>query len=578
MKEKTISFLKSNLFFSVVLNTFIMLFCINITSFSYDSIKDFYNSLYICQYHHYYSHEINYILSVFVGSIQFVLTNFNSFVLTQILLSCISFISITYVFSDKFGKIKALFFSLLLNILFAFNHYAAINSSKTAAILLVGGLLLTLSAIRNKKYNLPFLIGIIEIILGSFFDFKYFFIACGFYVVFFVADMISKKKYKLAFRKFFWYFRPFLLVLLLLVSTVVGLNRYSYSVNNASAEASDYYKYSYLTEEIGHLPYPDFDDHKIEFESVGILSESDYELLKNGYYDKDTSLNLNALNLVTEIQEKENSKTILTESGNIFVDLWSHFASFDCYAIVCILILITFITFIFLHKRRFAFFPVFILISALISSVLMRYFHSGATYLVYGIWLMTFTFILYSFDFENFKNFERINLPSILKVKKDRIFIASLCLIAVCAGYFTVYQLNLNSVDENKKPKAIFAEINRHPDRYYVFDPTSIDDYIKYTDNYIHPLWGFRDNFLINVDGFSYFNKSNERLKRNYSENIYEAVLNGEKIYVIDKYMTYKKEEYFTQYYSDRNTPVIYNQINELDNYKVYKIEYLNLD
>ena len=118
MKEKTIAFFKSNLFFSVALNILIMLFCINITSFSYDNIKDFYNSLYICQYHHYYSHEINYILAVIIGSLQFVLTNFNSFVLTQILLSCVGFISITYVLDDKFGKGKALFFSVLLNILF----------------------------------------------------------------------------------------------------------------------------------------------------------------------------------------------------------------------------------------------------------------------------------------------------------------------------------------------------------------------------------------------------------------------------------------------------------------------------
>ena len=196
----------------------------------------------------------------------------------------------------------------------------------------------------------------------------------------------------------------------------------------------------------------------------------------------------------------------------------------------------------------------------------MRYFHSSAIHLIYGIWLMMFTFIIYSFDFENFKN---INLPSLLRNKKEKIFIASFCLITLCAGYFTTYQLHANPIDANKKPKAIFAEINRHPDRYYVFDPVSINDYIKYTDNYIHPLWGFRSNFLVNVDTFGYFNKSNERLKRNYSENIYKAVIEGEKIFVVDKYITYKKEEYFTQYYS----PITYNQIDELDNFKVYKIE-----
>ena len=182
MKEKILNLLKSNLFFSVVLNVAVMLLCIVLTSFSYDSYDDFYNSLSICQNHFYYSNTINYILAVLIGTVQYVFTDFNCFVLVQVLFSCLAFTSITFVFVDKFNKSKSLIISLLLNILFAVNHYSAINSSKTSALLLAGGFLLVLNAINNKKYNLSCWIGVTEIILGTFFDYKYFFVALGFAV------------------------------------------------------------------------------------------------------------------------------------------------------------------------------------------------------------------------------------------------------------------------------------------------------------------------------------------------------------------------------------------------------------
>ena len=210
MKDKIIKLLNSKLLFAFVLNVLIMLLCIHLTSFSYDSSKDFYNSLYICQNHYYFGSSVNYILATLVGSVQYVLMNFNCFVLAQILLSCVAFTSVTFVFADKFNKKKALIFTALIVILFATHHYADIHSNKTSALLLTAGFMLVLNAIRNKRYNLPCWIGVTEIAFGSFFNFKYFFVSLAFAVAFFAGDMISKRKYKFPLRKFFWYFRPYL--------------------------------------------------------------------------------------------------------------------------------------------------------------------------------------------------------------------------------------------------------------------------------------------------------------------------------------------------------------------------------
>lgn len=569
MKEKILNILKSNLFFAVVINIVIMLFCIEVTTFSYDSSKDFYHSLYICNNHFYYSSSINYILSTIIGSVQYVFDGFNCFVLAQILLSFGAFTSITFVFADKYSKRKSAVITFLINILFALNHYADIHSSKTAALLVTAGFLLLLNSINNKRYNLPCWVGTAEVAFGSFFDYKYFFIGLAFAVAFFVGDLISKRKHKIAFRKFFWYFRPFLIVFALVTLFVAGLNQYSYSVNHATEEATNYYEYEYTTDSISSLPYPNYADYKAELSSVGITTENNYELLKNGYIDQSNSLGITALKLVSDIQQKENSKTVLFVTGNIFSDIAYHLVSFDCYAIIYIVFIALSVFFIVFQKRRFAFFPFLYIATGLASSILLRYFFSGETFLVYGIWLMMYIFLLYSFNFEQVRPHKN---PPVLRMKNSYIFISAICVICLFLCYSIVFQNTANPIKESERPQSLFAEIDRHPDRYYVLDPNTGNEYMKYTENYIHPLWGFRYGFLDNVDGFGYFHNSEELRKRNLSDNIYKAVLTYNKIYVVDKNITFRKERYFTSKYAENGKTVSYNQISEFDEYKIYTV------
>lgn len=569
MKEKILNLLKSNLFFSLVLNLIVILFCVAVTTFSFDDSKDFYNSLYICQHHFYYSSSINYILSSIIGMAQYVFDGYNCFVLAQILLSYVAFVSISFVFADKYSKRKSLIISLLINILFALNHYADIQSSKTAALLIAAGFLLLLNAVNNKRYNLPCWIGAIEVAFGSFFDFKYFFIGLGFAVAFFIGDMISKRKYKIAFRKFFWYFRPFLIVFALITLLVTGLFNFSYSVNQATEKAKSFYEYEQLTEAVSTLPFPDYIEHKDEFVEAGIATENEYQLLKSGYIDKENSLNIDAIRTVYQIQQRENSKTPLYAVNDIFRDISHHLATFDRYAVIIIVFLVVSAIFIVFHKKRFAFFPFLFLVTGLITSGLLRYFYSGEVFLIYGIWLMMYVFLLYSFNFEQNRPHKN---PPVLRMRKSYIFISGLGMVCLFMINCTVFQSTANPLKESDSPQRLFAEIDRHPDRYYVLDPNTAVDFIKYTENYIHPLWGFREGLLENVDGFGFFNNSEELYKRNFSQNIYKTVLKYDKCYVIDKSITFRKEKYLTQKYADKDKSVIYNQVDELNGYKIYQV------
>lgn len=568
MKEKICGLVKSKWLLAIIINIAILALCILITSFSYDNADDFYNSLYICKYHYYYNNDINFILSTLIGSMQYVLNGFNCFVLSQILMSCFAFASFSYVLIDKFGKTKGIAFTLMINVLFALNHYADMSSNKTAALLLAAGFILVHNSIRNKRYNYPCWVGIIEILFGSFFNYQYFFVAFGFALAFFIAELFAKKKYKTNFRRFHWFFRPYLILFVLIAALAFGTNLYSKSVNTSNATASDYYEYSCLTDSINNLPFPDYKTHKDEFVSAGV-DENDYELLKSGYYDINTSLNLNSLKLVSQIQDSENSKNIFSGFSDIGFDMLTHFSTFDAYAYTITIFVLLTVAYIFIQKKHYFLFPTLYAVAAVVSGLCMRYFYSGSASLIYGIWLMLFMFLIFSFNFEEFN---KIKLISHVKTQKRRVIASSILILCLLSGYGTVYATHYQTLQLNNKPSDLYAEIDRHPERYYVLDPSTSFDYLKYTDNFTHPLWGFREDFLENIDGFSYFHNNQEIYKHNLPDNIYKAVLGNKNIYVVDNYITFRKEKYLKKYYAQHDLSVSYMQINEINGFKIYDV------
>ena len=568
MKEKILKAIKSKLTFAVVLNLLIMSFCILVTSFTYTNGKDFYNSIFICQNHFYYSCEINYILAVIIGTIQYAVTDINAFVLVEVGLSFAAFTSITYVFADKFNFRKSFVFSMVINILFALNHYSTIDSNKTATLLLAGGFLMILNAIRNKRYNLPCWIGVAEILFGAFYNIVYFFVALGFGVAFFLGDMIAKKKFRLDFQKFFWYFRPYLLMFLFVTLVTLGLTQFSYSINHSSEESADYYRYSTLKDSIDTLPFPDYSEHAEEFSEVGIKSDCEYELLKNGYYDDSKALNITSLELVSDIQQRESDKTVLYALNDWFEDMLGHVMGLDAFLIAAVVYLLISAVFIVYHKNRFAFFPLFFVIAAFAASVTIRYLFDGSDSRIYGIWVMMIVFLLFSFNFVGLRS----KMPAErLRTRNSFLIISCVALVLLFGAYTTVYMLNTPN-RENDAPYNLITEINRRPDCYYVMDSASKQEFDKYTENYIHPLWGFREGYLENLDSFGFHHNYEMLRKRNLSYNIYEALLTNRKIYVVDKYITFKKEKYFNVNYGKKYENIYYQLVKELDDYKIYEV------
>ena len=570
MKDLILKALKSKILFAAVINAVFAAVIIIFTSFSYLDSKDFYTSTLICRDHFYYSGTINYILAAIVGTVQYSMQDFNCFVLFQILASYAAFVSITFVFADKYNKRKAFIFTAVFNIIYALNHYSQVSSKSTSALLLLGGFMLVLGAIYHKRYSLSCWLGVVEIIFGSFLNYLYFFVALGFAVAFFFGDMIAKKKYRLQFQKFFWYSRPFFLMFLLVTALCMGLAQFSYSVNHATYEAEEYYRYSTAAEAVDSLPFPDYKEHTEEFKQAGIDTESKYEVFKQGYYDADKKLDTDAIEAVNKIQLAEVRSKPAYALDSMFMDFYAHIQNPDTTFIAMLVYIAISIIFIIYHKNRFSFFPLFYFLAGIITCIVLRLFLFINSAVLYGVLMFMLALLMNSFNFE----IQRSEKPSSkLRLSNGYLIISSIAVILVGIINVFVFFNSLPTVNYNNVPESLISDINRNPDCYYVIDTATEKDFVQYTENYLHPMWGFRNEYLENLDSFGYFHNSDMLRRRYLPENIYEAVMTNRKIYVIDKNIVFRKENYLTENYADPNSYVSYEQANELDGYKIYEVK-----
>ena len=574
MKEKTLKILKSSFLFAFVLNAIFLALCVIFTSFTYETDVDYYNSLYICRDHMYTNATINYVLAMLIGTAQYAFSGINCFVIFEVMASFAAFVSITFVFADKYNKRKAFVFATVLNIMFALHHYTNVDSTRTAALVCAAGFLLILLAIYQKRYSLSCWVGVLELMIGSFMNLAYFFIALGFAVAFFFGDLIAKKKYRLPFQKLFWYFRPFLLMFIFVSLLALGLYQFSYSVNHATEQASDYYEYAVTENAVDSLPFPDYTEHLEEFEEVGITNQADYEMLKGGYYDADTVLNTDALKAVQKMQLKDKPNTIGNTILSVFTDNYEEITHLSRSIIVIAVYLTVSLIFILYHKNRFSFFPLFYFIVGCVSSFVLRFFFSSGDNFTYGVWVFMVAMLLNSFNFEVLRSEKK----SSFRRHNGYLILSCAVILLLAASNGLVYYNNRTVIPEKNSARFLLSEIDRNPDYYYVLDPATKDKFIKNTENYEHPMWGFRDGYLDNVDDFGYFHNEQTLRRRNMPQNIYRAVLDTKKTFVIDNNIVFKKERFFSAHYTQDGSHVTYAPESEPSGYKIYKVSVEKLD
>ena len=231
----------------------------------------------------------------------------NAFMLLQIVFSFISLTTICGIYFDVFNFKIALLFSMLTECALAVNFYSIITFSKTAGILATAGALTMLWAHHGNK-NIGFSIyGFVLVVLGSFYRMKIFYAVAAVFCCCIAAILLAK------IWQFGWKSLPSLLreivtvrnicLVLGLLICVFGCNSLSTQLIMDSDEGLAYYKeYNHLRSTLVDYPLPEYEKAEEAFKKIGV-SENDYEMLKNWYFDDQGFGDMETFQGIIDIQQ-----------------------------------------------------------------------------------------------------------------------------------------------------------------------------------------------------------------------------------------------------------------------------------
>ena len=283
---------------SIVINLIILIAVMLLTDVTYETNDDY---AIACRIVDEYAHVnfINYYLCKMLIPIQLLLPGINVYILFQIAVSFIAFVFILKVILDKTqSKLSnsenalsgnaALFINIFLALtilLYSVDHYCNIQFTKTAALLIVAGMLLMIDSMISKRRWYYYIYSVLFLYLGVAFRIDGLIAVIGFsgvFLIFWIIENRQKLKSEgyISFKRICIY-----LLLLAFIASCYGFDAASQRANTSNDELEKYKAYSELRSDVVDYPIYDFySENEAAYDEIGI-SENDLYLVDHWYLD-----------------------------------------------------------------------------------------------------------------------------------------------------------------------------------------------------------------------------------------------------------------------------------------------------
>ena len=277
-----------------------------VTDLAYETNDDFAISSKIADAYP-YAGFVNYYLCRALIAVQSLFSELNVYVLFLIVISFISFAYLTKIILDACGSLPVRIMLVSFLLIFSFDHYCAIQFTKTSALVLTAGFIaLTDSVIRHK--GIPSYIAAFALIYtGTAVRYETLPPVLGVAAVSVAAWMLTDIKNC---REEGW-FRPKNLaatgLIIALTAGSFGLISLSHMKNISTPELKYADEYGlYRTNIVDYPTYEYYEDRKDEYDAIGI-SENDLFLIDNWYFDYDGAATMDNLRKIDGIERPEES-------------------------------------------------------------------------------------------------------------------------------------------------------------------------------------------------------------------------------------------------------------------------------
>lgn len=245
---------------------------------------------------------VNYYLCKALIFFQGMLPETNAFVLSQIVTSFMALTVILKVFLDRKSSFFELAAAVLIVAFFSFDHYSAVQFTKTAALLMTAGLLWVVDNYCNERNVFGFIFGFAMFWLGVAYRQKGMFPALAYAACFMLLWWLINGKEFFKGRKALPEIALVFVVLVLLFAPY-GFDKLSDAKNESTPELK--YFREYQTERILVTDYPFldfFDQNEDRYNEAG-LSYNDLEMIDRWIFDYDGAASLENLKTINEINK-----------------------------------------------------------------------------------------------------------------------------------------------------------------------------------------------------------------------------------------------------------------------------------
>ena len=299
-KKKTEDSIK-NWLCAIGINGIIAAAVIAFTNMTYESGDDYAISQYIVDGYQYVSF-VNYYLCRALIAVQAHVSQLNVYVIFLIIIPFISFVCITKLVFDACSSLAVRAFLISALVIYSFDHYCAIQFTKTAALTATAGFIMLTDCVIKRRGLPSYIAAFILIYLGAAVRYGSFTPALGTAAVSVITWMLTE----CGSREDEGWFRPKSLVstavIIALVCGAFGIIKMSALKNTSTPELKLYDEYNLARSNV--LDYPTlqyYEENKAEYDAIGI-SENDALMIDNWRLDYDGAASLENLKKIDAIE------------------------------------------------------------------------------------------------------------------------------------------------------------------------------------------------------------------------------------------------------------------------------------
>lgn len=298
--------IRNNWMLSLLINTIILIGILATNGMCYESNDDYAISSRIVAGYPYVGF-VNYFLCKFLIAVQQICGSLNAYVIFLLVASFVALVVILRTIFERGSNVIIRAIVVATIAILAYDHYVTVQFTKTAALVMIAGLMLLVESIIMKRRWMYYVGGFVLVYVGAMIRVDALIGAIGFVGIYGISWLIRNRKTLIS-DGYFTGRRIFVYVLVVvLVAGAVGLDAYSCRINVSTDELSYAEAYSNPRSEIVDYPtYEYYEQNKSSYDELGI-SENDIYLIDRWYFDYDGAAILDNLNKINSLDRGNDS-------------------------------------------------------------------------------------------------------------------------------------------------------------------------------------------------------------------------------------------------------------------------------